>query len=105
MVIIIYMSKRQVILFPAQTILLKQVGRQIQLARLKRDITSTRMSLMTGLTRVTLTKIEKGDPTVSIGAYLKVLARFDLADSILELAKNDPVGDKLQEAKLELKLR
>lgn len=50
--------------------------------------------------RVTAMKIEKGDPTVSMGAYLRVLFALQLADDIGLLAKNDPIGRNLQDLEL-----
>ena len=63
------------------------VGEQIRAARLRRNLPLAM-------------KIEKGDPTVSMGAYLRVLFALQLADDIELLAKNDPVGRDLQDIEL-----
>ena len=46
---------------------------------------------------MTASKVEKGDPTVSMGAYLRVLFALQLADDIELIAKNDPLGRDLQD--------
>ncbi len=47
--------------------------------------------------RVTVGKVEKGDPTVSMGAYLRVLFALRLSDDIEMIARNDPLGRDLQD--------
>ncbi len=97
------MSKTKAILFPQQVKKLAIVGEQIKLARLKRAKTVTEMAMRTGLSRITVTKIEAGDPTVSMGAYLKVLCILGLEDSILKIAQEDELGDKILLSKLKAK--
>ena len=41
---------------------------------------------------LTLSRVEKGLPTVSIGIYLRVLYALQLDDDILLIAKEDPIG-------------
>ena len=43
--------------------------------------------------------MEKGDPTVSMGTYLRILFALQLADDIEMIAKNDPIGRDLQDLK------
>ena len=49
--------------------------------------------------RSTCTKIEKGDPTVSMGAYVTVLAILELVDGVGDLAdrSSDSLGLDLEE--------
>ena len=54
------------------------------------------------LSRSTYGKIEKGDPTVSIGAYVSVLAILGLVDGVGQLAdrRNDALGLDIEEDRL-----
>ena len=54
---------------------------------------------------VTLCKVEKGFPTVSIGIYLRVLYALQLDDDILLLAKDDKLGRALQDMGLKNRQR
>ena len=72
------------------------VGEQIKLARLRRNLS---------MAEVTLCKVEKGLPTVSIGIYLRVLYALQLDDDILLLAKDDKLGRALQDMGLKNRKR
>jgi hypothetical protein len=52
-----------------------------------------------------LVSIEKGNPNVSIGAYIKVLFVLGLERDIIHIAKDDELGRKLQDARLTVKER
>ena len=49
---------------------------------------------------LTVSRIEKGIPTVAIGIYLRVLYALQLDDDILWLAKEDKLGKALQDLSL-----
>ncbi|HEC04880.1 MAG TPA: helix-turn-helix domain-containing protein [Thiothrix sp.] len=93
-------EKRKATLFPKQRITLQTLGENIKLARKRRDFTQQLISERTGLSRVTIRKIEKGDEGVSIGHYLMVLSALNLADELATIAQEDELGRKLQDAKL-----
>ena len=98
MFIIIYMSNvKPVPLLPRERRILEKMGSQIAVARLRRNMPLTEMSMRTGLSRVTLYKIENGDPTVAIGSYMKVLWILRLQKDMLEIAHNDEYGKDLLE--------
>lgn len=80
--------------------MLKKVGEQIKLARLRRKLSTSLVAERAKISRATLWKIENGDPTVSMGAYLSVLFAIDLAEDILFLAREDEEGRKLQDQRL-----
>ena len=63
------------------------VGEQIKLARLRRNPSMAQVAERATCSEVTLHKVEKGLPTVSIGIYLRVLYALQLDDDILLLAK------------------
>ena len=56
-------------------------------------------------TRTTLVKIEKGDEGVALGQYFRVLLALGLGIDIVLIARDDELGRKLQDAKLEVKER
>ena len=78
---------------------LRTVGEQIRLARLRRNISLELVAERAQCSRITAAKVEKGDPTVSMGTYLRILFALQLADDIEMIAKNDPIGRDLQDLK------
>ena len=82
---------------------LQIVGEQIRLARLRRDLSIAQISERAMCTELTVMRVEKGTPTVSMGIYLRVLFALGLDESILYLAKDDEMGRTLQD--LDLKHR
>ena len=49
------------------------------------------------MSRPTLHKVEKGDPSVTIGTYLRVLAVYGIEADINTLAADDKLGRRLQD--------
>ncbi len=92
-------------LLPSQRRLLQTLGTQIRYARLRRDLTTVQIAERAGIGRTTLVKIEKGDEGVSMGQYFRVLIALGLGNDITLLAKDDDLGRKLQDAKLEVRER
>lgn len=92
-------------LLPNQKRLLDQVGEQIKLARLRRDLSAEQIAERAGVSRGTLVKIEAGNEGVAIGAYFRVLIALNLKEDILCLAKDDELGRKLQDIGLQTKER
>ena len=90
-------STRSVLLPRKLSQKLQIVGEQIRLARLRRNISLELIAERAQCSRMTARKDEKGDPTVSMGAYLRVLFALQLADDIELIAKNDPLGRDLQD--------
>ena len=73
------------------------VGEQIRLARLRRNLSIAQVAERATCSPLTVSRIEKGVPTVAIGIYLKVLYALQLDDDILLLAKEDAMGKALQD--------
>ena len=82
---------------------LSQVGEQIKLARLRRDLSMEQVAERAMCSIPTLTKVEKGTSSVAIGTYIRVLYVLGLNSDILLLAREDPLGRSLQDAKLSLR--
>jgi transcriptional regulator with XRE-family HTH domain len=92
-------SKKQ-ILFPKNEEILAQFGENIKLARKRRKITTTQVSERANINRSTLYQIEKGNPSVSMGAFFNVLRVMNLQNDFLKLAADDVFGRKLQDLEL-----
>ena len=76
------------------------VGEQIKLARLRRNLSVAQVAERATCSPLTVSRIEKGVPTVAIGIYLRVLYALQLDDDILWLAKEDKLGKTLQDLSL-----
>ena len=59
------------------------VGEQIRLARLRRNLSIAQVAERATCSPLTVSRIEKGVPTVAIGIYLRVLYALQLDDDIL----------------------
>ena len=92
-------SKKQT-LFPKYLKILEQMGENIRLARKRRKFTTIQVSNRAGIDRSTLYEIEKGNPSVSLGAYFNTLRVLGLQDDFLRLAADDVFGRKLQDLNL-----
>lgn len=84
---------------------MKVVGEQIKLARLRRDLSLAQVAERATCSPLTVSRIEKGSPTVAIGIYLRVLYALQLDDDILLLAKDDELGRQLQDIALTTRQR
>jgi DNA-binding XRE family transcriptional regulator len=92
-------SKKQV-LFPKHLKILQSLGENIKLARKRRSLTTIQVSERAGIDRTTLYLIEKGTPSVSMGAYFNVLRVLGLQNDFLKLASDDKQGRDIQDLKL-----
>ena len=100
------MAKKSTVLLPKTLKKLSLMGEQIKLARLRRNITEDLVAERSGLSRATVWKIEKGDPSVSMGAYASVLIAIGgLDDDLLLIAKDDKLGHTLQDLGLKVAKR
>lgn len=84
---------------------MKVVGEQIKLARLRRDLSLAQVAERATCSPLTVSRIEKGSPTVAIGIYLRVLYALQLDDDILLIAKDDELGRQLQDMALTTRQR
>ncbi len=89
-------SKRQ-LLFPKHLKILQRVGENIKLARKRRKLTTIQVSERAAIDRTTLYQIEKGSPSVSMGAYFNVMRVLGLQDDFLKLASDDKQGRTIQD--------
>ena len=84
---------------------MKVVGEQIRLARLRRDLSIAQVAERATCSPVTISRVEKGAPTVAIGIFLRVLYALQLDDDILLLAQKDEIGRGLQDLRLKQRER
>jgi transcriptional regulator with XRE-family HTH domain len=81
------------------------VGEQFRLARLRRNLTIEQVAERAQCSRLTVAKLEKGLPTVSLGVVLRVLYALQLDTDILMLAKDDALGRDIQDIELKNRKR
>jgi len=99
------MKTRNTILLPRAQKPISVLGENIKLARLRRRFSAEQVAERANISRPTLVSIEKGNPKVTIGAYVKVLSVLGLENDIMEVANDDKLGRRLQDAKLIVKER
>ncbi len=85
-------------ILPKNLKVLKVLGEQIQLARLRRKFSAEQVAERAGISRKTVYNIEQGIPSVAIGSYLQVLFVLGLEQDLSMVAASDPLGRKLQDA-------
>jgi len=103
--IILHVMKKKIVLLPKQKRILQELGENIKLARLRRRLSADQVSTRANIARKTLWSIENGYSTVNIGAYLQVLFILGLEKDLVNIAKDDDLGRKLQDSKLIVKER
>lgn len=79
---------------------MQEVGEQIKLARLRRNLSIAQVAERATCSTLTVSRIERGTPSVSIGIYLRVLYALQLEDDILYIAREDELGHRLQDLSL-----
>lgn len=100
------MNKERYVLMPSTLDNLKVMGEQIKLARLRRNLSTTLVCQRAGISRYTLNKVEKGDPSVSVGIYANVLHALDNMDKdLLLVGKDDVLGKTIQDLNLKVRKR
>lgn len=86
---------------------LRLLGEDIKNARRRRRIQTALLAERAGISRITLGKIEKGDPSVSMGGYASVLFSLGLIKQLETIAhsNHDIVGRDLEEDRLPKRIR
>ena len=86
---------------------LRKMGNEIRDARRRHRITIKLMAERAGVSPKTIGKIERGDPTTSIGGYASVLFVLGLTERLAGLADpaHDLTGRRLDEEKLPQRVR
>lgn len=86
---------------------LRKLGTDIRSARLRRRITTKTLAERAAISRTTLNKAEKGDPSVAMWVYATILFVLGLTDRLAKLAESteDTVGHLLEEERLPQRIR
>ena len=85
---------------------LSKLGQDLCVARKKRRISTISMAERAFVSRGTLYKLERGDPTVSMGIYATVLSILGLVEGLAKAAdrRDDTLGLDLEEDHLPKKI-
>ena len=100
------MGRKAVFILPGTAEILRRMGEQIRLARLRRNLSVELVAERADISRATLWKVEKGDPSVAIGIYAAVLHALNNMDTdLLLVAKDDVMGRTMQDLELSVRKR
>lgn len=94
------MPSKSSTLYPSSQRQLLALGERLRSARLRRAFSAETVCARAGISRPTLTKIEKGEACVTIGSYLQVLRVLEMDQDLSTIAADDVVGRRLQDAGL-----
>ena len=86
---------------------LQKLGRELAVARRKRRLSTADMSARLFVARDTLWRLEKGDPTVSVGVLATAVFILQLHEKLANLASpaTDTLGLNLDEDRLPKRIR
>jgi hypothetical protein len=86
---------------------LRKLGRDIRDARRRRRIPVGIMAERASISRMTLSKAEKGDPGVALGTYATVLFALGMINRLEDIAdpRHDAIGLELKEEQLPQRIR
>jgi transcriptional regulator with XRE-family HTH domain len=90
---------------PAVRRLLRELGENLRLARLRRGFSMVLIAERAGMSPTTLRAVERGEPGVTLGSYANVLHSLGLHEDLGLVARDDELGRKLQDAKLPTRRR
>ncbi|MBN9428518.1 MAG: helix-turn-helix transcriptional regulator [Burkholderiales bacterium] len=78
--------------------LLLQLGERLRAARRARSLSSVELAGRVGISRTTLSAIEKGDPSPAFGTYLRVMSALGLASDLALVAAQWASSDQANKA-------
>jgi transcriptional regulator with XRE-family HTH domain len=94
------MARKPYPLYPQTKRRAQALGERLRLARKRRRMSLAELASRVGVARGTLTRLEQGDLSVSLGLLARVLAILGLEDDLDRLAHDDELGRRLQDARL-----
>jgi transcriptional regulator with XRE-family HTH domain len=90
-------GQRGAVLLPQQQKMLEQMGYQIRMVRQRRKLSVNLIAERAGVSRRSVWAVERGNPSVSMGIYLKVLHALNFDKDLLKICADDPLGRFLQD--------
>lgn len=92
------MSKETQPVFPRHRRAAEAMGQRLRLARERRRMPATEMAERSGVSRMTIHRIERGDLSVGLSALVRVLGVLGLDQDLDLIGKDDELGRRLQDA-------
>ncbi len=99
------MARKTIKLTPETELVIENMGIRIQKARLRRNILADVLAEHAGISKGTLSAIEKGEPTVSIGAYATVLNVLGMVNDLELIAVDREGRQRYRELRLQERKR
>ena len=99
------MGRRTVKITAKTEFVIFKMGTRIKKARLRRNIMAETLAEQVGISKGTLSAIEQGVPTVSIGAYAEVLSALDMVNDLNSIAVDIEGKKNYQEEQLQQRKR
>ncbi len=99
------MPRKNIILDSGTLRILEKMGARIKAARLRRNINVKVVADQAGIGETTYYAIEKGMHTVSIGAYMAVLAALGLDNDLEQIALDEEGKKQFREQNLHRRKR
>ena len=87
-------------LFPQTQRRANALGERLRLARLRRRLSLADLAARVDATRVTLARLERGDLSSNLGLLARILAVLGLDADLDQLARDDELGQRLQDIRL-----
>jgi transcriptional regulator with XRE-family HTH domain len=87
-------------LFPQTQRRAEAFGERLRFARLRRRMSLAELAARVDVTRNTLSRLERGDLSTSLGVLARVLAVLGLEEDLDRLAQDDELGQRLQDVRL-----
>jgi len=86
---------------------LAKLGKDLRDARRKRELTVAMMVERVGVSKATYLKVEKGDPSVSMGVYAMTLFALGFPEALAHIAdsRNDEAGLLMDSGRLPQRVR
>lgn len=94
------MTRSDYPLFPKTRHRAEALGERLRLARLRRRMSLAELASRVDVTRGTLSRLEHGELSTSLGVLARVLAVLGLEEDLDHLAKDDELGQRLQDVRL-----